>query len=78
MDNAVEIMNSDEKMKNVSTAISRFVNNDISVRNGKNGKPYIFYKTKKMKKPIFISVDKSDILTCQMKDIIDIVDLRKK
>jgi hypothetical protein len=71
-------MNSDEKMNNISTTILRFINNDISVRKGKNGKPYIFYKTKKMKKPIFISVDKSDILTCQTKDIIDIVDLRNK
>ena len=78
MDKAIDIMNSDEKMNNVSTTILRFINNDISVRKGKNGKPYIFYKTKKMKKPIFISVDKSDILTCQTKDIIDIVDLRNK
>jgi DNA topoisomerase-1 len=78
MDKAIDIMNSDEKMNNVSTSILRFINNDISVRKGKNGKPYIFYKTKKMKKPIFISVDKSDILTCQTKDIIDIVDLRNK
>ena len=78
MDKAIEIMNSDEKMKNVSTTILRFVNNDISVRNGKNGKPYIFYKTKSMKKPIFISVNKSDILTCPTKDIIDIVDIRNK
>ena len=78
IDKAIDIMNSDEKMNNVSTSILRFINNDISVRKGKNGKPYIFYKTKKMKKPIFISVDKSDILTCQTKDIIDIVDLRNK
>jgi DNA topoisomerase-1 len=78
MDKAIDLMNSDEKMNNISTSILRFINNDISVRKGKNGKPYIFYKTKKMKKPIFISVDKSDILTCQTKDIIDIVDLRNK
>lgn len=78
MDKAIEIMNKDEKMNNVSTTILRFINNDISVRKGKNGKPYIFYKTKMMKKPVFISVDKSDILTCQTKDIIDIVDLRNK
>jgi DNA topoisomerase-1 len=78
MDKAIDLMNSDEKMNNISTTILRFINNDISVRKGKNGKPYIFYKTKKMKKPIFISVDKSDILTCQTKDIIDIVDLRNK
>ena len=65
-------------MNRDSTTILRFVNNDISVRNGKNGKPYIFYKTKRMKKPIFISVDKSDILTCPMKDIIDIVGFRNK
>lgn len=78
MDKAIEIMNKDEKMNNVSTTILRFINNDISVRKGKNGKPYIFYKTKMMKKPVFISVDKSDILTCQTKDIIDIVYLRNK
>ncbi len=78
MEKSIEIINSDEKMKNVSSSILRFINNDISVRNGKNGKPYIFYKTKRMTKPIFISVDMSDILTCPSKDIIDIVELRIK
>ena len=78
MEKSVEIINSDEKIKNVSSTILRFINNNISVRNGKNGKPYIFYKTNKMSKPIFISVDKIDILNCHPKDIIDIVDLRNK
>ena len=78
LEKSVEIINSDEKMKNVSSKILRFINNNISVRNGKNGKPYIFYKTSKMSKPIFISYDKIDILNCHPKDIIDIVDLRNK
>lgn len=34
------------------------ISKDISVRNGKYG-PYIYYKTSKMKKPKFISMDKS-------------------
>jgi DNA topoisomerase-1 len=72
IDNAIEIINS--KMKNVSSSILRFVNNDISVRKGKNDKPYLFYKTKMMKKPIFISVN-DDILSMKTSDITNLVKL---
>ncbi len=72
IDKAIEIIQDDSKMKNVSSSILRFINNDISVRKGKNDKPYIFYKTKRMTKPIFISVN-DDISTYQISDIVDLV-----
>lgn len=38
-----------------SSSVIREISNDMSIRNGKYG-PYIFYKTKKMKKPQFLKL----------------------
>ena len=46
---------------------SRIITEDVSIRKGKYGY-YIFYKTKKMKKPRFLKLDgfKHDYLTCDI------------
>ena len=46
---------------------SRIITEDVSIRKGKYGY-YIFYKTKKMKKPRFLKLDgfKNDYLTCDI------------
>jgi DNA topoisomerase-1 len=48
-----------------SSGIIRFLSNEISIRQGKYG-DYIFYKTAKMKKPLFLKLDnfQEDYKTC--------------
>jgi DNA topoisomerase-1 len=48
-----------------TSGVIRFINNDISIRNGKYG-PYVFYKTKKMTRPLFLKLTnfEGDYKTC--------------
>ena len=67
LDDVLEILNkAEEKTESgEATGIIRFITNDISVRNGKYG-PYVFYKTKKMTKPLFLKITnfEGDYKTC--------------
>ena len=53
--------------------ILKVINEDLSIRKGKYGE-YIFYKTKTMKKPRFININKlkniDNILTCSPEQLI--------
>jgi len=51
-----------------SSGIIRFITKDISIRQGKYG-DYVFYKTSKMSKPLFLKLDKfeGDYKTCTIK-----------
>jgi len=48
-----------------ASGVIRFITNDISIRNGKYG-PYVFFKTKKMTKPLFLKLSnfEGDYKTC--------------
>ena len=63
----VELITSD----NSPSKIIRTITEDASVRNGKYGN-YIYYKTKKMARPIFLNIKSSDIniVTCTDSDLI--------
>lgn len=76
LDKAINIINN--KKNEVNKSVLRDINEDITIRESKFGK-YIFFKTKTMKKPIFISLDSFDdnILLCDTKKIIDYVENNK-
>jgi DNA topoisomerase-1 len=62
LDEVLEILiKSEEKsdLGETSSGIIRFISNDISIRNGKYG-PYVFYKTKKMTRPLFLKLTNFD------------------
>lgn len=63
----VELITSD----NSASKIIRTITDDASVRNGKYGN-YIYYKTKKMSRPIFLNIKSSDITidTCTDSELI--------
>lgn len=70
LEDVLEILNkAEEKAESVggetSSGVIRFISNDISIRNGKYG-PYVFYKTKKMTKPLFLKITnfEGDYKTC--------------
>jgi len=69
LEEVLEILNkAEEKAESGDAAVSgviRFITNDISIRNGKYG-PYVFYKTKKMTKPLFLKLTnfEGDYKTC--------------
>jgi DNA topoisomerase-1 len=67
LEDVLEILNkAEEKAESgEATGVIRFITNDISVRNGKYG-PYVFYKTKKMTKPLFLKITnfEGDYKTC--------------
>ena len=52
----------------------RIINEDISIRTGKYG-PYVYYKTKKMNKPVFVSLKKFkfNYLVCDPELIIELL-----
>ena len=60
-----ELDKHDENSNMKSCGIIRFISNEISIRQGKYG-DYIFYKTSKMKKPLFLKLHnfKQDYKTC--------------
>jgi len=53
--NVIDLL--DESREEKDQNILKVLNKDISIRNGKFG-PYVYYKTAKMKKPKFISLNK--------------------
>ena len=67
LEEVLEILNkADAKTESgESSGVIRFISNDISIRNGKYG-PYVFYKTKKMTKPLFLKLTnfEGDYKTC--------------
>lgn len=64
MDDVVELLYDTNANDNLNI---RIITEDVSIRNGKYGN-YIFYKTKKMKKPRFLKLDgfKCDYVTCDV------------
>jgi DNA topoisomerase-1 len=60
----------DNKNNQTEKSIIRTINNDLSIRNGKYGH-YIYYKTNKMKKPIFLNISEFtlDYVTCGLHEI---------
>lgn len=70
LEDVLDVLNkAEEKAESVggeaSSGVIRFISNDISIRNGKYG-PYVFYKTKKMSKPLFLKITnfEGDYKTC--------------
>jgi DNA topoisomerase-1 len=69
LEDVLDILNkAEEKAESGEASASgviRFITNDISIRNGKYG-PYVFYKTKKMTKPLFLKLTnfEGDYKTC--------------
>jgi DNA topoisomerase-1 len=77
LEDVLEILNkAEEKAESVggetSSGVIRFITNDISIRNGKYG-PYVFYKTKKMTKPLFLKITnfEGDYKTCTIASFLD-------
>jgi DNA topoisomerase-1 len=64
----------DQQEDNISTksTIIRTIDINTSIRNNKKGQPYIFYKTAKMRKPKFYSLNgfTKDYMICEANDII--------
>ena len=60
----------DNKNNQTEKSIIRTINNELSIRNGKYGH-YIYYKTNKMKKPIFLNISEFtlDYVTCGLHEI---------
>jgi len=48
-----------ESTNDASSGVIRFISNEVSIRNGKFG-PYVFYKTKKMSRPLFLKLTNFD------------------
>jgi len=54
------------------SSILRVINDNMSIRTNKKGQPYIFFKTMKMRKPKFYSLDglPEDYMTCPINNIV--------
>jgi DNA topoisomerase-1 len=81
LEDVLEILEKSERDSSQDTSIStsspssgviRFITNDISIRNGKYG-PYVFYKTKKMTKPLFYKLTnfEGDYKTCTISTFLE-------
>jgi hypothetical protein len=57
----------------VSKNVLRNIDNNISIRNGNNGKPYIYYNTQNIPKPLFFNIKNVDLLSCESSVIISFV-----
>lgn len=75
IEDIIELIKENEQSKSELSQIELHQDNDksISIRNGKFG-PYIYYKTKQMKKPTFINIKKCNFY----KDIINYFTLYNK
>ena len=60
----------DNKNDKTENSIIRIINRDLTIRNGRYGH-YIYYKTTKMRKPIFLNISEFqlDYVTCDLKEI---------
>jgi DNA topoisomerase-1 len=74
LEDVLEVLNKAEEKTDSgeATGIVRFITNDVSIRNGKYG-PYVFYKTKKMIKPLFLKISnfEGDYKTCTISSFLD-------
>jgi len=77
LEDVLDVLNkAEEKAESVggdtSSGVIRFISNDISIRNGKYG-PYVFYKTKKMTKPLFLKITnfEGDYKTCTISTFLE-------
>jgi DNA topoisomerase-1 len=77
LEDVLDVLNkAEEKAESVggdtSSGVIRFISNDISIRNGKYG-PYVFYKTKKMSKPLFLKITnfEGDYKTCTISTFLE-------
>lgn len=54
------------------STILRVLNDNTSIRTNRKGEPYIYYKTSRMKRPKFYSLNalKEDYMTCNINDIL--------
>ena len=59
LSDVLDVLEKSESGGDASSGVIRFINNDISIRNGKYG-PYVFYKTKKMTRPLFLKLTNFD------------------
>ena len=79
LDDVLEVLNKSEiesemntDKDNKTSSIIRIITNDISIRNGKYGE-YVFYKTARMKKPMFIKLSgfTGDYKTCTIASFLE-------
>lgn len=71
LDEAINIINKEvEPHCSISNKIMRNIDINTSIRKGKDGKPYIYYKTKNIPKPLFFNLKDVDLLTCETSIII--------
>lgn len=74
LDEAIQII---EKIVKPSSIVSknllRVVDNNISIMRGKDSKPYIYYKSNNIPKPLFFNMKNIDILSCDPSEIITFV-----
>ena len=72
LSDVLDILDQMRDNKNLKTEqnIIRKINDDLAIRNGKYGH-YIYYKTSKMRKPIFLNISEFplDYITCDLKEI---------
>ena len=60
----------DNKNDKTENSIIRVINRDLTIRSGRYGH-YIYYKTSKMRKPIFLNISEFplDYITCELHEI---------
>lgn len=75
LENAIKII--DKVKTNDTKTMLRCIDNNTSIRNGKNNKPYIFFKTEKMPKPLFFNIKDVDLLSCDPSIIISYITKNK-
>ena len=72
LSDVLDILDQMRDNKNLKTEqnIIRKINDDLAIRNGKYGH-YIYYKTSKMRKPIFLNISEFplDYITCGLNEI---------
>jgi DNA topoisomerase I len=74
LDEAIEIIEKSIEPSHIeSKKILRSIDTNTSVRNGKNGKPYIYYKSNNIPKPLFFNMKGIDLLSCEISLIISFV-----
>lgn len=74
LESAIRVIDKDKIVDTSTTkTILRCIDNNTSVRNGKNNKPYIFYKTVNMPKPKFFNIKDVDLLSCDSSLIINYI-----
>jgi DNA topoisomerase-1 len=74
VDDAIQIIEKNIKPSSiVSNKLLRVIDNNISIMNGKDNKPYIYYKPNNIPKPLFFNMKNINILSCEASEIITFV-----